>query len=92
MQKPSCKNPWQVGANYFIRTVTHHYTGRLEAVYPKELVLSEAAWIADDGRFHTALSTGALNEVEPMLGNVIIGRNSIIDASIWTHKLPREVK
>lgn len=82
-------NPWQIGSNYFIRTVTHHYTGRLEAVYQKELVLSECSWIADDGRFHTALSTGELNEVEPMLGNVIIGRNSIIDASIWNHKLPR---
>jgi hypothetical protein len=85
-------NPWQIGTNYFIRTVTHHYTGRLEAVYQKELVLSECAWIADDGRFHTALSTGELNEVEPMLGNVIIGRASVIDASVWTHKLPRTQK
>lgn len=86
-------NPWQVGTNYFIRTVTHHYTGRLEAVYQKkELVLSECAWIADDGRFHTALSTGELSEIEPMLGNVIIGRGSIVDASVWTHPLPRTVK
>lgn len=86
------KGPWQIGTNYFIRTVTHHYTGRLEAVYAKELVLSECAWIADDGRFHNALARGELNEVEPMLGNVIIGRGSIIDASVWAHKLPREVK
>lgn len=90
--KSSSTAPWQIGANYFIRTVTHHYTGRLEAVYQKELVLSEAAWIADDGRFHTALSTGEFNEVEPFISNVIIGRGSIIDASIWTHKLPKTQK
>lgn len=92
MHKSQCNNPWQVGTNYFIRTVTHHYTGRLEAVYQKELVLSECAWIADDGRFHTALSTGELNEVEPMIGNVIIGRGSIVDASVWSHKLPKNQK
>lgn len=85
-------NPWQIGANYFIRTVTHHYTGRLEAVYQKELVLSECAWIADDGRFHTALTTGEFSEVEPMVGNVIIGRGSIVDASSWAHPLPRKQK
>lgn len=93
MEKKISTGPWQVGSNYFIRTVTHHFTGRLEAVYPKELVLSNCAWIADDGRFHTALATGVLSEVEPMPpGNVIIGRGSIIDASIWNHKLPREAK
>lgn len=90
--KQSCTGPWVIGANYFIRTVTHHYTGRLEAVYQKELVLSEVAWIADDGRFHNALATGQFNEIEPMIGNVIIGRGSIVDASIWGHELPRQVK
>lgn len=86
------KGPWQVGTNYFIRTVTFHYTGRLEAVYSKELVLSEAAWIADDGRLNDALVKGEFNEVEPLLGNVIIGRGSIIDASVWSHNLPRKQK
>lgn len=37
---------WQIGKNYFIRTVTHHLTGTLIAVTGKELWLKDAAWIA----------------------------------------------
>jgi hypothetical protein len=81
------KTPWKIGKNYFIRTVTHHYTGRLEQVFPGELVISQAAWIADDGRFSQALATGEFNEVEmyPPNSLVILGRGAIIDATI----LPR---
>lgn len=84
---------WKIGQNYFIRTVTHHVTGRLVAVTAKELVLEDAAWIADDGRFSNALEKGELNEVEPFPeGQVIVGRGSLIDAVIWKHELPRSVK
>lgn len=85
-------HPYKVGENYFIRTVTHHLTGRLTRVTAKELVLADAAWIADDGRFHDALKTGKLNEVEPFPGEVIVGRGSLIDACIWLHPLPRTQK
>lgn len=82
--------PWRIGKNYLIRTVTMIDTGRLVAVTPGELVLEDAAWIADTGRFADALKTGKLNEVEPFPeGQVIIGRGSIIDATIWVHDLPR---
>lgn len=85
-------HPFQVGQNYFIRTVTHHITGKLLKVTSKELLLSDAAWIADDGRFHDALKTGKLNEIEPFIDDVIVGRGSIIDACIWRHPLPKEQK
>lgn len=85
-------HPYKVGENYLIRTVTMIQVGRLESVGDKELVLSSAAWIADTGRFYDALKTGKLNEVEPFLDEVIIGRGSIVDATIWTHKLPKEQK
>jgi hypothetical protein len=85
-------HPYSVGSNYFIRTVTHHLTGRLIKVTSKELVLADAAWIADDGRFYDALKTGKLNEVEPFPGEVIVGRGSLIDACVWNHDLPREQK
>lgn len=86
-------HPYHVGKNYFIRTVTHHLTGKLLKVTAKELVLEDAAWIADDGRFHEALKTGNLSEVEPFPdGEVIVGRGSVIDAVIWKHELPRAVK
>lgn len=86
------KSPYQKGQNYLIRTVTHYYTGRLVAVFSKELVLEDAAWIADTGRFGTAIKSGDLNEVEPMDGPVTLGRGAIIDASIWKHALPNAQK
>lgn len=79
---PSCSHPFEVGKNYFIRTVTHHHTGKLVAVFPTELVLENACWIADDGRFTQALQKGEFNEVEtfPTGALVIVGRGSIVDA------------
>lgn len=87
-----CPCPYKVGENYLIRTVTMIQIGRLESVGPQELVLSSAAWIADTGRFYDALKKGTLNEIEPFPNEVIIGRGSIIDATVWTHKLPTEQK
>ena len=82
-------HPWEVGENYFIRTVTHHLTGKLVAVHEQELVLSNAAWIADDGRFADAVAKSDFNEVEPFpeKRHVIVGRASLIDAVV-VNKLP----
>jgi hypothetical protein len=86
--------PYQVGKPYFIRTVTHHYTGILIAVHPGELVLSKCCWIPDDGRFADALKTGKFNEIEPFPADaeVIIGRGSIVDAVIFNAELPARQK
>lgn len=86
--------PYKVGENYFIRTVTHHHTGQLVAVHPSELVLAKCCWIADDGRFADALKSGTFNEVEPFPdgAQVIIGRGSIVDAVIFSAKLPTSQK
>lgn len=83
---------WKIGKAYFIRTVTMYLTGKLVKITPQELVLEEAAWIADTGRFSEAMKTGAFNEVEPFSGPVIVGRGSIIDAQEWSLVLPREMK
>ena len=74
--------PWNVGKNYFIRTVTHHLTGTLVQVTEQELVLVDAAWIAEDGRFADAVATCNFSEVEPFPQGkrVIVGRGSLIDA------------
>jgi len=74
-------HPWEIGSIYLIRTVTMIDTGRLVAVTPQELVLEDAAWIADTGRFSDALKSLAFNEIEPFPdGKVIVGRGGIIDA------------
>ncbi len=79
----SKNHPYKIGEAYFIRTVTHHFTGKLVEVFKDELVLEDAAWIADDGRLADALKKKEFNEVEPYPdGQVIIGRGSIIDATI----------
>ena len=74
--------PWVVGKKYFIRTVTMHHTGELVSVGPQELVLKDAAWIPDSGRFNEAVKDiSKCNEVEPFNAPVIIGRGSIVDAT-----------
>ena len=86
------------GKPVFVRTVTHHYTGRLgslgEPTQPHLFIeLTDAAWIADDGRFADALKDGKLNEVEPYPdGPVLLGLGAILDISEWHHDLPREQK
>lgn len=86
-------HPYKIGSNYFIRTVTHHYTGRLVAVHSHELVLEDAAWIADDGRFAAAVATGAFSEVEPYpAGPLVVGRGAVLDAFAIAFELPRAQK
>jgi hypothetical protein len=85
-------SPYKVGESYFIRTVTHYYTGKLKHIYSDSLVLSEAAWIADTGRFYDFLKEGKANEVEPFQDDVIIHKGSIVDVTKWLHKLFKEQK
>lgn len=90
---PFIGHPFEIGSNYFFRTVTYHFTGRLVAVHEQELVLEDAAWIADDGRFSDAVKSAVFSEVEPFPdGPVIIGRASLIDAVKLMAKLPRSQK
>ena len=89
-------HPYVIGENYLIRTVTFIQLGKLIAVYDQELVLDQAAWIADTGRFHNALKDGidklSNAEIEPFLKEAIVGRGALVDACIYTHKLPQEQK
>ena len=90
MKRKTTKSPYKVGSKYFIRSVTHHYVGKLVEVTPTELVLHKASWVADDGRFMNAVCEGKLNEVEPYPAKepVIIGRGGILDAVKWNFPLP----
>ena len=82
------KNPYHFGRAYLVRTVTNYFSGRLLGIYEHELVLENAAWIADTGRFSEALKTGVMSEVEPIPGQVIIGRGAIVDACEWPEGKP----
>lgn len=86
---------WEVGKPYFIRTVTMHLMGVVKKVTDKEILLGEASWIADNGRFSDFIA-GKYDtnlEVEPFGDqDVIVNRNSLIDAVQWKHKLLTEQK
>jgi hypothetical protein len=83
---------WEIGKLYLIRTVTMIDTGTLVAVTEHEIILRDAAWIADTGRFSQALESCDFGEVEPFPdGLVAIGRGSIIE-SVRIKKAPRGVK
>lgn len=76
-------HPYEIGKNYLIRTVTMTQSGRLVFVGEHELVLEDAAWIADTGsRFADSLKDcNKFSEVEPFDKPVIIGRGAIVDAT-----------
>jgi hypothetical protein len=86
------KSPLRVGNNVLIRTVTHYHTGKIAALSEHEIVLTDAAWIADTGRFHQALKEGKVSEVEPFVGPVSVNRGAVIDVTDWIVSLPLEQK
>ena len=86
-------HPYPIGSNVMIRTVTMYQIGKLVEVHDQELVLEDASWAADTGKFSVSLATGALDEVEPWpAGRVIVGRGAIVDCCVWSHDLPRSAK
>jgi hypothetical protein len=85
------EGPWEIGQFYYIETVTKYYHGRLVDVTDKELVISEAAWIADTGRFWNFITLKAKpSEVEPFSPGkiVLIGRGALVSAT----QLPDQFK
>ena len=88
--------PFEIGKNYFIRTVTMFYVGKLKAVYDDTLVLSEASWVAHSGRLHDALKSGlnsvSESEIEPFINDVLISRGALVDATVYNFPLPTTQK
>lgn len=81
-----------LGTDVLIRTVTMIYTGSVTAIDAHTIEIDNAAWIADTGRFATALTTGELAEVEPYPGVVYINRSCVVDITHWNYALPRTQK
>lgn len=93
--KPASALPetsFEVGCKYFIRTATIYVTGCLKAITATDLLLSDAAWVPDTGRFHDALKNSVVNESEPYVNDVIVSRGGIIDATKWSGALPSSQK
>jgi len=84
------------GGVMLVETVTKFFVGEVVSVHPQEIVLCNACWVANTGRYHEFLSTGDggdYMELEPCQdGPVIIGRGSIVDAQPYAHGLIRVAK
>ena len=80
-----------VGQKLFIRTVTYHMTGKVVKRMGAFIQLETAAWIADSGKFSTAIKTGELSEVE-FVGTMWVNLSSIVDFFPWKHDLPKTTK
>lgn len=74
--------PWEIGKSYHIETVTKYFTGILLMVTYQELLIGEASWVCDTGRFNEYVSGSNPIENEPFSREtpVIIGRGSVVDA------------
>lgn len=86
-QNEQKETPFVVGKSYFIRTATMSQLGRLKKIVGSFLVLEEASWIADTGRFYDFLKDGKCNEYEEFPSDCFVPIDSIIDATEWIHKL-----
>lgn len=85
-------HPFVIGEKYLIRTVTMIHTGMVKEIRGKFIVLQDADWIADTGRFSAALEDqDKFNEVEPFKNDAIVNMDTIIDATKIS-KLIRKLK
>ncbi len=96
LAQSSTRLPMPVGTKVFVRTVTHIFTGMVEAVSEEEVAIVEACWVADTGRYADTLRTGEFGqsgELEPYpKGRVVLNRGAFIDWCVWEHQLPRSQK
>ena len=87
---------FNIGENYLIRTVTFTYLGNLMSVGEKELLIGDASWIANTGRFSNMLKEGVTgqdnSEIEPCNADIFIGRGAIVDMIPYNHELPTKQK
>lgn len=86
------KSPYEVGKQYFVQTVTYFYLGQLSAEYGDTIVLSNASWIPDTGRYNEFISGQEPKEVEPCKNPVIIHKGALLSATLWEGTLPNKPK
>lgn len=87
------KLPFEVGKTYLIRTVTMVDVGRVTKLCGNFIVIEDASWIADTGRFHECLKSPEIFvEVEPFAYPIFLNTQSIVDATLWPFDLPTKAK
>lgn len=88
-------HPFEIGAKYMVETVTKYYTGELAEIHFDWIVLVNAAWIPQTGRFNLLFRSGGVpEEVEPYPDNyrLRISIGSIVNVGDYPNELPRSVR
>jgi len=90
------KHDFEVGKAYFIRTVTHHYLGKVVEICDQCIVVKACVWVADSGRFREFLTGewSAQSEREPFPRDkkVQLFIGSFIDGMEWDKEIPESEK
>ena len=85
--------PFIKNKNYLIRTITMCDVGRCVEVVGNFLIMENASWIADTGRFNECLVDPLkFNQIEPFKHPIYINLNAIVDATPYPYELPLEPK
>lgn len=88
--------PFEIGTAYLFRTITYHALGRVKSIVGKFLILEEAGWVADTGRYSDACEGRMMeltsSEFEPVMRPYIINSDHITDSVTYPYELPRAVK
>jgi hypothetical protein len=81
----------EIGKMYMIRTITMIYTGKVKDIRGKEILLENAAWIAETERWADCVREGKFKEVEPYCRDTVINLDSFLDYVEMT-SIPTEQK
>ena len=81
-----------LSGNVLVHTSTSYWSGEVVSCDGLWLKLRKAAWIADTGRYGTAMLAGLFNEVEPVPGEVSIFLCPGVVVVEFPHSLPRVQK
>ena len=87
----------EAGKNYFIRTVSFFYTGKVREIKGNFVILDDVACILDTGRLSESIKEGKLeelstSEIEPLPNGTGINIAGITDFSPFGFELPSKVK
>lgn len=86
--------PHAVGDKVVIRTVTYHHVGVVKTVGEGYVILTDASWIADSGRWGEFLRTGSPSESEKYPRDCVVYFGAMVDSSDFAAdvKLPEATK
>lgn len=83
--------PFIIGKKYIIRTITMINVGRLINIIGNFMILDDASWIADAGRWEECLiKPEGIKISEKYKKPVLVNVHSIVDATEWELELPKE--